>query len=58
MTIEAQHELSKISVDGECTYYSLKVPKGFDVKRLKVNSRKFQKIPKNSGQFKNLKKNQ
>ena len=30
-------DLSKLSFDPECQYFTLKVPKGFDVKQLKVS---------------------
>ena len=41
MSSDAKYEesnLSKLSFDPECQYFSLKVPKGFDVRQLKVSS--------------------
>ena len=40
MSSDAKYEesnLSKLSFDPECQYFSLKVPKGFDVNQLKVS---------------------
>lgn len=32
-------EITKLNFDEGCEFYSLKVPKGFDIKKLKVGSK-------------------
>ena len=32
-------EITKLNFDEGCEFYSLKVPKGFDIKKLKVRSK-------------------
>ena len=43
-------EITKLNFDEGCEFYSLKVPKGFDIKKLKVGSKFFStKFHKNLG---------
>ena len=43
-------EITKLNFDEGCEFYSLKVPKGFDIKKLKVGSKIFcTKIEENLG---------
>ena len=34
-------EITKLNFDEGCEFYSLKVPKGFDIKKLKVGTKVF-----------------